>query len=280
MGGIWISVVFMLALSAGVFAATVRLAKGVPKRRLQVAAVCTVGLLIVFVYVLRGGALVVMLIPCASVVVLGEWLPPLAGVLAGMAWRLVPDPWWRKATGVVPLVAVSIYSAYSPLLGAPPRCADVWVGTVCRQTTQSTCSAAAAATLLKACGIETTEAEMAGLCLSRPTGTFLHGLYRGLTIRSRNTGLKAEVASLSIDELRALERPVILTVMLEPGADVDPRYQSQWGWRPGVGHTVVLFGFNGDGTIDVGDPGVGREKWSEDALRDLWHGEVVGLVPR
>jgi len=45
----------------------------------------------------------------------------------------------------------------------------------------------------------------------------------------------------------------------------------------GVPHAVVVFGFTDDDQVSVGNPGVGREYWSVQALRDLWHGDYVTL---
>jgi len=45
----------------------------------------------------------------------------------------------------------------------------------------------------------------------------------------------------------------------------------------GVPHAVVVFGFTDDDQVSVENPGVGREYWSVQALRDLWHGDYVTL---
>lgn len=62
--------------------------------------------------------------------------------------------------------------------------------------------------------------------------------------------------------------------------NVDPRYAQEWGWIPGLRHAVVLFGKKADGNLDIGDPSVGREAWTVDDLRVLWHGQGLRLVPR
>jgi hypothetical protein len=79
-------------------------------------------------------------------------------------------------------------------------------------------------------------------------------------------------------------RAALLLVRLDRGADADPRYEAEWGWTPGVNHTVVFYGFGvNDGNPDsvgIGDPAAGREHWNRDALRVLWHGEGLWLVKR
>jgi hypothetical protein len=32
--------------------------------------------------------------------------------------------------------------------------------------------------------------------------------------------------------------------------------------------------------VDIGEPGVGREFWDAQAIRDLWHGEYICLEKR
>lgn len=54
----------------------------------------------------------------------------------------------------------------------------------------------------------------------------------------------------------------------------------EWGWTPGLGHAVVVFGRTGDDLIEVGDPSVGREHWRVEDLRVLWPGAGLRLVRR
>ncbi|MHC4186912.1 MAG: cysteine peptidase family C39 domain-containing protein, partial [Planctomycetota bacterium] len=155
----------------------------------------------------------------------------------------------------------------------------VWDGSVCLQTSQSSCSAAAAATLLKYFGIASSEEEMAQLCLTSEWGTCLHGLYRGLSIKTEVKPIHVKVRSANLNQLQKnVTLPAILNVRLDKAvAQRDPRYSNDWGWRIGVNHTVVLFGFKSNGLIEVGDPGTGREFWDMQALCDLWHGEYIIL---
>jgi hypothetical protein len=89
-----------------------------------------------------------------------------------------------------------------------------------------------------------------------------------------------EVIQSDVDRLLDDDRwPVLLLVKLEHDADVDPRYQRDWGWTPGVGHAVVIFGRVGKDRLDVGDPSIGREQWLVRDLRVLWQGRGLPLVP-
>ena len=55
----------------------------------------------------------------------------------------------------------------------------------------------------------------------------------------------------------------------------DRRFVEQWGWIPGMGHSVVILGRTTDGNFIVGDPAVGLEIWSKADLDLLWSG--VGM---
>jgi hypothetical protein len=141
------------------------------------------------------------------------------------------------------------------------------------QTSWATCSPAAAATLLRAEGLATTEAEMIPLCLTDSAGTPTLGLYRGVKLVAEQNGQAVEILDSTVDELLADgDWPVLLAVKLPFGVD-DRRYADQWGWIPGMGHSVVAMGRTADGRVIIGDPSVGLEAWSEDDLRVLWHGD-------
>jgi hypothetical protein len=81
----------------------------------------------------------------------------------------------------------------------------------------------------------------------------------------------------TIDDLRGMG-PALLSVELEEGIVVDPRYESTWGWIPGVPHSVVVLGFPSPNHVLVADPATGREIWSLKDLSVLWHGVGVKLV--
>ena len=150
------------------------------------------------------------------------------------------------------------------------------------QTSAKSCAAACAATLLTMHGIAATEQEMAELCLTR-RGTTWQGLYRGMKRKTAGTPWDVEVVAGSFAALRSLgQGPAILAAGLPPHAPVARIYTERYGWSPGDWHSVLFFGFRGDGLVAMGEPtpGVGRENWTEEDLRVLWRGRGVRLVPR
>lgn len=188
----------------------------------------------------------------------------------------------RRLVAVLALQAVGWYTVVRPLWGAPPPCRDQWQGNICVQTSEKSCAAACAATLLRLHGIRATEPEMAGLCLTR-RGTPWQVLYRGLKLKTAGTPWDVAVVYGSFDDLRSLGRgPAILAAGLPRHAPVPRIYTERYGWSPGDWHSVLFFGFRGDGLVAMGEPtpGVGRENWTEEDLHVLWRGRGVRLVPR
>jgi hypothetical protein len=278
MRDIYFAMALMAAVSAGsLFAGLVLGRRLGPKVFAAVALlVCTaVVLLAAFV---TDHLLVARLLPFSNVIVLGDWIPPVVALLAGLAWRRIPGRPWRRGLLVSALLLLCGFRSYGRLFAHPPPLEEKSKRGVCLQTSQASCSAAAAATLLKAHGVETGEAEMARLCLTRPAGTPMHGLYRGLKLKAAGAGLDVQAFRGDMESLRRETGPVILSVRLEPDRRVDERYERLLGWTPGVSHTVVLFGFREDGKADIGDPAVGREQWRLEDLSILWHGEGIRLT--
>jgi hypothetical protein len=178
---------------------------------------------------------------------------------------------WQRWTMLTGVSLICVWQAYGLLFGrvpptAPPRIVDG----VHRQSTLSTCSAAAAATLLETIGISTTETEMAALCLTRDAGTLQLGLYRGLRLKA--PAASVEFLNGDFGAVVASPRPVIAALGIGPA-----------GWTPiqrRAGHSVVVMGRLPDGRLDIADPLTGRHyPMTPDAFRQAWAGEAMRLVP-
>ena len=281
MGDILVGILAIAGLSVLLLLLGLRLGRRRSKAATTTLIVLAVAFLFAHALLLSDRLWLARLLPFSNVMVLGNWQLPCVAFITGLAWRATPGGTARKSVLLVPLVLVCLYRSYGWLPGEVPPLDDRWRGDVCLQTSPASCAAAAAATLLRAHGIDATEAEMARLCLTREAGTPNHGLYRGLKLKTDRTGWRVEVFRTDTAGLRSQDRsgPAVLLVRLDPGPGVDRRYEQLWGWTPGVNHTVVFFGFTEGGEkVDMGDPAVGREHWSARDLHVLWHGEGVRLV--
>jgi hypothetical protein len=241
------------------------------------AMVCAAGLALNVAY-FRQSMWPVRWLPFSNVMVLGDPNPLLAAVLIGVGARLMPGSPPRRSVLLVPLGALCLWGSYGGFFLRPPPLEEHWTGRVCRQTSQATCGPAAAATLLAAHAIKSSEAEMAELCLTNIDGTSSRGVYRGLTLKTRETGLRVEPYFGKLEDLVKLDGPVLLFVRLDSRPGDDPRYQTRWGWKPGVPHVVVMYRRRADGRFVMGDPAVGPELWDQKAMETLWHGEGIRLV--
>jgi len=263
----------MLATSTAIFFLDCRLLQK-PSRWLTIliALLGTGGLVLHAIY-LNENAHLVRLIPSANVIVWGNFSPIFTALLAALAWRKMRAPLWQRALACTALFGICIYQAYAHLLGHPPRLSpDRWTNGICRQSTTSTCSAAATATLLAQYGIHTTESEMANLCLTRTRGTTALGIYRGLKIKSQS---HVQILQGSLDQLLAQHRPAVISIGLSHN---DP---AGVGLPIGNSHSVVLLNENPIGTLEIADPFAGLQTWKRDQLEAAWQHEafVLNSVP-
>lgn len=269
-------------------------ARRAEKRVIDLWGLGVILLIVLFVFVLRDGLWMARLLPYSNLVIVGNWLPLLAGALAGL---LVPRLRGRRAAQILWAAALLLTAAFAivdPLRGKPPLCHNKWdevclgcvsggpheLVPVCRQTSQVTCSPAAACTLLAQYEIESHESEMADDCLTR-NGTTWQGLFRGLKLATAGTTWDVvPIMENDFETLLALPGPKLLFVELKAGTDYDPRYAEKWGWIPGRRHTVVLYERIDSERYLVGDPAIGLEEWSTTDIETLWHGRGMRLVNR
>ncbi len=283
-----LAMALMMLLSIASFLGVRRLCAKANPRVLDVVAAGMVLLIGVYIRFVWGQLWIVKWIPLPSVVILANWFPVLLGILAAVLWsRMESYSVPRRLPIQLVLIAATIWSEIYVIPRSPPECGNEWIEPtaevpfrVCRQTTPFTCSAASAATILHTLGVDSSEKEMAQLCLTGEGTTWL-GLYHGLAIRLRGTGYRVEFFEGSIAELDAatLEFPVLLCCRLSTDvAQIFPTYQEDAGWIPGVAHSTVLFGHINQIYV-VGDPSQNSvELWSDRDIANLWTGQGLRIV--
>ena len=282
MADLYWAVVLMAALAGGAFGLSFYGTRSAPRWICDLLAVCLILAVLGYSRYIWQSPRLALIIPFSGLIVLGNWFLPAVGFLSGLVWRRAPGGAARKLVLLAALGATGCYATLAPLLGTAPTCGDRWEHGVCLQTTRKTCAAACAATLLAAHQIPATEQEMAGLCLTRE-GTTWQGLYRGLKLKTAGTKWDVQVVHCDAAELPTLSRgPMILSVGLERDSRVDAEYQTEWGWTPGVRHSVVLRGFSRSGQAEIADPTPDStfENWEPETLRVLWRGTALRLVER
>lgn len=275
---------FLLGLSVG---------RKFPVWGVYIAAITMVLLIACYIRWLWDNVLLAQFLPFSNLIVLGNWFPVLlslfGGIVCGMIPRLGVETHdfgkalrLRQAGIFLVTQGLGWYAVIQPFLGNVPACSDQWEGRICLQTTKYTCSAACAATLLKECGIDASEQEMANLCLTR-RGTLWQGLYRGLKLKTAGTDWDVEVFSGTADDLKNGPQTTAILMVGIPSADsAPPLYSHQYGWIPGVFHSVLFFEFLPGDAIHMGEPTptIVEETWSDEDLRILYRGRGVRLVKR
>lgn len=280
MTDIYVGIAGMVFFGLASFHASRRLCSRWSRRVHDGLALITVLLLLAYIRWCWNDPRLTWILPYSNLVIIGNWFPLFVGGLAGLVWGRFRDSTSRRWATIVLLLGVGAYSTLSPVLGQPPQCADQWEGDLCLQSTMSTCSPAAAATLLRHYGIQATEQEMAELCLTRD-GTTWMGLYRGLKLKTAGTAWDVELVDVDRPSAGSLPPgPILLCVMLKPGSERSHEYQVEWGWIPDVAHSVVYMRQTRGGSYQVVDPSVGIENWTREDVNVLWHGEGVRLVRR
>ena len=276
MADIWIAVAVMSFLSLGAAVLSACYLYSEKGQRVMLLLAVSIAATVFFVLYLAGQLFWARIVPSSAAIIYTNLAAVFAGLGAGWAWRLPNLPPWRRILmamilGMAALTAI-LWPLLSMALRPPPEGQNQWKGAVSMQSSWATCSPAAAATLLQAEGISVSEREMIPLCLTDYEGTPTLGLYRGIKLISSRNNRRVEIIDRSLKTLLlADDWPVLLAVRLPLGVD-DQRFENEWGWIPGMGHSVVILGRSPGGEFLVADPAIGLEVWSESKLETLWQG--------
>ena len=224
-------------------------------------------------------------IPLSGVVYWSNFMPILLGFTAGVACRTTGLNRWARPLTVTTFALIALTYLALPI-GRPmlaPAIVDAvsqWDDDVCLQSHGSTCAAAAAATLLHLNGIQSSESEMVGPCLTSEHGTEALGLYRGLKIGARDHGHQVRVASSSPTHwLDKGQLPNVALVSFARNEFAEDN-SNRWFMGPrGEGHAVVILAYE-QGRWIIGDPAVGRVSWSDEELQRRFTGDAIYLSLR
>ena len=282
MGDLIWGLLILASLAALLFWGAVRLARRGSAWTSTALAMAVAAFLVVFGLTVHGKLVVAHWLPLSNAIILGNGFPLGAAVLAGVAAGRRSIPVWRRTVLGAGLLAGAWWSVLVNLLPGSLPSADRWTPDgVCLQSSEASCSPAAAATLLRHHGIEASEAEMMRLCLTRRGGSPSLGLYRGLKLKTRGTPWRVEVVRGTPDELRRdLATPVLLRMRLRREPTTAARLLGWTGLVAEPGHAVVLYEATADGRLLVGDPASGKGTWPAADFLPHWRGEGLRLVER
>jgi MFS family permease len=276
MGDIWIAVAVMTLVAAGAGLIAARFLSTDQGQRVMLLLALAILSTILFLVYLAGQLFWARIVPSSAAIIYTNLAAVTAALAAGWATRLPRTPRWRRTIMSLALAGAALAFILWPILSIalrpPPEGQNKWEGPVAMQSSWATCSPAAAATLLTAAGIPTSERDMIPLCLTDYDGTPTLGLYRGIKVVAARNNRQVEIVDAGLDRLIVADDwPVLAAVRLPRGVD-DPRFEQEWGWIPGMGHSVVILRRTDEGEFLVADPAVGLELWSESKLQTLWQG--------
>lgn len=284
MGDLRLGVAVIMGASALCFWCGLRVSRQVSYGILLGVTTTCVAMVSVFALAFHGRLLVAQVLPFSSAIVVGNWLLPGGGLLAGIVCGQRTIACWRRASVLVTLLALAFGLIVRDCCTTITTSKQAFRRNgVEVQTTPVSCSPCAAATLLNYHGISSNEREMVELCLTGERGTLPLGLYRGLKLKVQGTGWDVETVRSSLDELRQSEAgPMIALLQLPPTYASYDSY-SKGPALPGGGHAVVLFGFTDEGKVDIGDPSDvnhGRIHCPVETFAKCWTGEGLRLTRR
>ena len=279
-----------LYLSLGVMLTLCGLASfagaGLQKRAARATVVCAEVLVclaaVAYLHWLWDRPSLSRLLPFSSTIILGNWLPIVGSFFLGVCLKTERITLLRRILLAIVMVAISGYSLAKPMLGRPPACVPVMYDrTFDFQTTDNTCSAACAASLLRLHGVSASEKELARLCLTR-RGTHWLGVYRGLKLKTEGTKWDVVAEEVSPEDLLSGKLGHGILALSFHVAESGITGDLAWVFESDVGHSVLVLKSHSPASLDVFDPApdYGFETWNEDVLANVRQGILLRLVQR
>ncbi len=218
-------------------------------------------------------------LPVSNVILMGNWIPLGAALLMGSIMAQPSIPRWRRLTVAAILGALAWSTVVRDLTGwrESRSTAVFWEGLL-QQTSEASCSACSAATLLRHYGIQATEEEMTALCLTRSDGTPELGLYRGLKIKTRGTAWDVQVVRVEPQDLACSDFSPVLA-LIQPSQPPEVRRPFMHQFR-GPSHAVILCGYSDAGLFVMVDPVAGLKKCRSEEFASDWPAKGLKLVRR
>lgn len=267
----------------------------------------TIATVFVFGCFLQGKLGLASIFQASSSVLLSNFTPVLIALIAGYACRGLEIRPGSRPAFVATLVAAAFFCLMGPIIRAKLAPAEPGFPVSCEhgfvmQSHESTCAPAAAANLLRLHGIDTTEAELVGPCLTSEFGTESLGLFRGLKLRCKNHDLDVSLASRNPMQWKARgQLPNVAIVRFAQDEysgsvtkeDLDEFNRRRklskarvasanllpvWLFGDGgtIGHVVVVKDFV-EGKWIVVDPAIGVVEWTDRELAGRFTGDAIFL---
>src|SRR3954463_4588060 len=113
MRDLYLGLLIMIVLSAGLFALGAFTAARASRRRAVTFTIVVLLLLIFFAACLWDSLLMARLVPFSNAVVLGNWIPPLTALLTGLTWSLLRERRQSRLVLVPAILLVAVMQSYA-----------------------------------------------------------------------------------------------------------------------------------------------------------------------
>src|SRR6185369_8049322 len=94
---ILIAIAILFVVTIGIYFVTLRGTRGWDRKQLTILGAVASTAIAIFETCLLDSPRLLWLLPFTNTIVLGNWLMPLAAILAAVAYRSLAIPGWRKA---------------------------------------------------------------------------------------------------------------------------------------------------------------------------------------
>jgi hypothetical protein len=257
----------MVCIAVGAFFAGRRITRSTQQNHHILILLLCIALAMAYVLLARDSAWQIMCMPFTNTIVYGKWLFIIASFMAGLLSNSgIIRPLSRLILIPAMLLVGSMDFGEYVLFPKPPV-GNIFIDSVIGQSSDATCSPAACATFLRLYHVEVLEKQMVEACLTTQNGTPNQGIWRALKMYVPD-GHKVSIARFR--DYKNLPFPLLVNMKLKDVDNNSGRYYGQWGWKPGVPHTVVLLGRADDGKLLVADPATGMDIWDYQILDVLW----------
>ena len=226
-----------------------------------------IALAMAYVLLARDSAWQIMCMPFTNTIVYGKWLFIIASFLAGLLSSSGIIRPLSRLILIPSMLLVGSMDFGEYILYPKPPIGNIVIDSIIGQSSDATCSPAACATFLRLYHVEVLEKDMVEACLTTKNGTPNQGIWRALKMNVPD-GYKVSVSHFR--DYNSLPFPLLVNLKLEKSVYNSNRYYGQWGWKPGVPHTVVLLGRADNGKLLVADPATGMDLWDYQILDNLW----------
>jgi predicted double-glycine peptidase len=262
-----LAILLIISISAAAFFAGRRTARRAPQNYHVPVLLACIALAMAYVSLARDSTWQIMFMHLTNTIIYGKWLLVIAAFAAGLLSKSSIIRPFSRIFLVPALLMVAFLDFGVYFLFPRPHGGYILVDSVIGQSSDVTCSPAACATFLRLYGVDASEQQMVEACLTTRSGTSKQGIWRALKMYAPK-GYEACVVRFR--DYHNLPFPILVNMKLKDSDSFSSRYPGQWGWKPGVPHTVVLMGQAADGKLLVADPASGKDIWDLQALDVLW----------